>query len=47
MDGSSAIYKYIKRNHDAKISPGLQLVQGLVANLLEHLNRRAVQNLDK
>jgi hypothetical protein len=25
MDGSSALYKYIKRNHDAKISPGLKL----------------------
>ena len=25
MAGSSALYKYIKRNHDAKISPGLKL----------------------
>jgi hypothetical protein len=40
MDGSSAIYKYIKCNHDAKIYLGLKLVHGLVANLLEHLNRR-------
>jgi hypothetical protein len=39
MDGSSAIYKYIKRNRDAKISPGQKLLKSLVANLLEHLNR--------
>ena len=25
MEGSSALYKYIKHNHDAKISPGLKL----------------------
>jgi hypothetical protein len=29
MDGSSASYKYIKRNHDAKISPLLKLVKSL------------------
>jgi hypothetical protein len=40
MDDSSTIYKYIKRNRDAKISPDLKLLKGLVANLLEHLNRR-------
>jgi hypothetical protein len=34
-----SFYKYIKRNHNAKISLGLKLVHSLVANLLEHLNR--------
>jgi hypothetical protein len=38
MDGSSAIYNYIKRNRNAKICPGLKLLKGLVANLLEHFN---------
>jgi hypothetical protein len=40
MDGSSASYKYIKRNHDAKISSLLKITQEvIVANLSEHLNR--------